>query len=91
MKNILILCISVYQVFVVTNIKYNYYKDDNVDIILSNHTESSTHIYNHHTKNQSIFNDAYYIESLDYAWIKESKKIRDRYTFKKKHYNKRIP
>lgn len=66
MKDILILCNTVYQIIVATWIVECYYKNDNIDIIISDHMNEGKKI-SENIKNTDKFRKVYYSETLEYA------------------------
>ncbi len=63
-KKIAILVNTYFQIIIAIKLKTSKYKDDEVDIIISNHSTDSVKIFNKLT-NLSIFRKVYYINSKD--------------------------
>ncbi len=61
-RNILIVCNTPYQIFCATWIKFNYFENDYVDIIISNHMGNSEQLFNN-LKELSLFNDIFYVKT----------------------------
>ena len=63
-RKILILVNTYFQIIIAIKLKLTMYKDDSVDIIVSNHSTDSKKIYEK-LKNILIFNKIYYLESKE--------------------------
>ena len=63
-RKILILVNTYFQIIIAIKLKLTMYKDDSVDIIVSNHSTDSKKIYEK-LKNILIFNKIFYLESKE--------------------------
>lgn len=66
MKNVLILCNTVYQIIVATWIQRCFFKKDKIDIIISDHMNNGKEIAKH-IRETKKFNNVYYLETFNYA------------------------
>ena len=78
-KKILILVNTYFQIITAVKLKLTMYKNDDVDIIISNHSEDSYKIYKS-LKDIKIFNEVYYFESKEKNKNK-IKKMYDNFSF----------
>lgn len=66
MKRQLFVCNSVYQIFVALWIKFYYYSDSKLDIIISDHMSQGKKLADN-IRQISLFEHVYYAETLDFA------------------------
>lgn len=66
MRKVLIICNTVLQIMFATNLKYTEFVDDDVDLIISDHTNNSEVIANN-SKNVNAFSNVFYVKSKDFV------------------------
>ena len=61
-KKIIIVCNTLFQIIVAIHLRLTYYKEDEVDLIISNHTNNSKQIFLN-AKNAEIFNKVIFLKN----------------------------
>ena len=69
MKKALMVSNTIYQLFVLTKLAYDY-KELECDLIISNQTKGQKDLYER-LINCGVFRNVYYVETLDFAWLKK--------------------
>lgn len=65
-QEILFVCNTVYQCFTAITLKFYEFKNENVDIIISDHMNNSYELYKN-IKNTQLFNNTFYVKTYKYA------------------------
>ena len=85
MRKVLIICNTVLQIMFATNLKYTEFVDDDVDLIISDHTNNSEVIANN-SKNVNAFSNVFYVKSKDFVRSEAAILTNGRWGYIKKIY-----
>lgn len=70
-KKVLFVCNTVMQLISAVTLRYTKFKNDDVDIIISNHINDSKEIYNR-IKKYNYFNNVYHVETFKFTRFQEN-------------------